>query len=87
MACTEYVKVHDLMASNPRVMTESAAKNMQRHMLRFLRFWQSWGGHVVYKHHCSVHLVANLLRHGNPKFYTVYPDERLNRVMGRVAKS
>ncbi|CAK0855078.1 unnamed protein product [Prorocentrum cordatum] len=87
MACTELVKLHDVMAANPRVMTESAAKSLQRHMLRFLRFWHSWGGHVVFKHHMSVHLVANALKHGNPKFYTCYPDERFNRVMGRVAKS
>jgi len=87
VACNELVKVYEVMAANPRVMSEGAIRNLQRAMMRHLTFWRAWGGKLGFKHHCSVHLVANVRKHGNPKFYTCYPDERLNRVMGRVGKS
>eukprot|EP00959_Pyramimonas_sp_CCMP1952_P244321 5107118-Pyramimonas_sp.AAC.1 len=87
MACNDLVKVYEVMAANPRVMSEGATRSLQRAMLRSLNFWRAWGGKLVFKHHCCVHLVANVRKHGNPKFYTCYPDERLNRVMGRIAKS
>jgi len=55
-------------------------------MNRVLAHWSSFGGHMVFKHHCAWHLSERATRHGNPKYYWTYADEQDNRVMGTVAK-
>ena len=87
IAAGALVSVYTIMNSQPRNMSPSSVDSLQKSMLRFLHFWKGWGGHQVFKHHVSLHLVERVRVHGNPVYYTCYRDEDFNRVNGKIAKS
>ena len=43
--------VYIVMEEEPRNMSENGLESLRSHMTRFLTFWKSFGGHLVYKHH------------------------------------
>ena len=86
-ACSEMLQFYKVMEEEPRNMSAQGLLLLRRHMTRFLTFWKSFGGHLVFKHHMAWHLAERAASHGNPKCYWTYPDEGENRQMGTVAKS
>eukprot|EP00969_Alexandrium_andersonii_P168620 7451884-Alexandrium_andersonii.AAC.1 len=75
------------MQEEPRAMSPEGLEALQTCTLRFLSLWKSFGGHLVFKHHCMWHLAERASEHGNPRFYWTYADEGENRVMSAVAKT
>jgi hypothetical protein len=55
--------------------------------LRFLSLWRQAKGHTTIKHHYFVHLCEQAVVSGNPRVYSTYPDESLNRVIKRMAQA
>eukprot|EP00959_Pyramimonas_sp_CCMP1952_P331350 6938650-Pyramimonas_sp.AAC.1 len=80
-------KFHDLVQSNPRQLSDAVARSMEQSILRFLTYWQNYGGHEVFKHHVAIHCVMQSRRLGNPRCRWTYADENENRLMGSAAKS
>ena len=51
----------------------------------FLRRWKKAGGKCVTKHHYSIHLAEQVVKHGHPSYFSTYRDESFNRVVKRMA--
>ena len=83
---TNLLRLLAVIKREPRSMTRSGIDTIQRCMCSFLDSWKKAGGHCVFKHHMSYHVVEHAVRLGNPRFYHTYSDEEENRAMGLVAK-
>ena len=79
--------VHELMASEPRMMTEDGVATLQENMKVFLMCWRTCGGHFYATRHMAWHLANRVRRDGNPRFHHTYADKSENRAMKGVADS
>jgi hypothetical protein len=82
------LRVYDVLSrTSGRRLTPEAHKEALVGGLRFLAAWTRARGHRTIKHHYFVHMVERAGAAGNPRSYSTYRDEALNRQTKRVARS
>ena len=48
--------------------------------IKFMELMRPFGCYTA-KHHMMIHLLGNMKRHGNPKYYSTWQDEALNKTL------
>jgi hypothetical protein len=66
----------------PAEATRAITRDTQAHAVLLRRS----GCDLAPKHHQQVEMCKGTARHGNPRFYSTYPDETFNMVVTRVAR-
>ena len=66
------------MKANPRKLSVEVQQELWNQALTHILAYQEAGGHCIPKHHLMIHLVAQMCRHGNARFYHTFVDESLN---------
>lgn len=77
-----------LVDASPVNLSESVIKKMRTHGVSFLSFGLRGGMRPIPKTHQMLHLLHECsARHGNPKFYSNWVDESLNKNLAGMARA
>ena len=76
--------MYQVMYDEPRVMSANGLHMLQLHMVRFLHFWTSYGGHLVAKHHMAFHLVERAAVHGESQALLEMRQQGRERQQGHL---
>ncbi len=74
-------------SSEPRDMSSAGLRRLQASIPQSCNAWKKYEGKLVFKWHMFFHIGERAEQMGNPRMHWTYPDEDLNRHMGRVAKA
>ena len=83
-ALIEYM---DVLSSNPRQLSTDAIMRLINLTHRHLEMAERAQIQEKAKHHLFLHLTYRIATLGNPRFYSCYHDESINKVLARIAAS
>ena len=86
-ACQTLLDYTDVLAREPRLVSEEAQKVCLQSCRRHLELCRRAGVHMKPKHHLWEHITEDVALKGNPRHYVTYCDESLNRDFERIEQS
>ena len=84
MLLQEYM---DILSSAPRQVPDQTTQLLLDKVLRHLRILQHVGVKLLPKHHLWCHLTVRIRTAGNPRAYSTFLDESLNRALANMASA
>ena len=86
-ACEALLSFSKTVESGRRCLSETECEAAVKAILNHNVLFRASGGTLVPKHHLAVHLAEQMRYSGNVKFSSSYPDETLNHVFAKIARS
>ena len=81
------LQIDDVLDSPGRKFELEQSQHAFEVYLRFATLYQRAGGKMVQKFHLMIHLFQDTIRKGNPRSYSTYRDETINRIIAAIARS
>ena len=78
---------YDIIREEQRIFSPEVRSELFYCCQRFLVQYQAAGCHETPKFHMFMHLSLDTLETGNPAYFHTYPDESLNGMLSKVARS
>lgn len=76
-----------LLDESPRSVPAATVDTMIDCVTRHLALCKEAGIPLKPKHHQLLHMARRTMRHGNPKYYSTFGDEGMNRVLKKVGQA
>ena len=83
-ACQTLLDYTDVLAREPRIVSEEAQKVCLQLCRRHLELCRRAGVYMMPKFHLWVHITEDMALKGNPRHYATYCDDSLNRDFARI---
>eukprot|EP00959_Pyramimonas_sp_CCMP1952_P171959 3592895-Pyramimonas_sp.AAC.1 len=77
----------DILKHEGRAISRPTCRQLIELAVRHVTLMQEMGANLAPKSHLFVHLTQRILRCGNPRSYSTFLDESLNRVLSEIAAS
>ena len=88
MNCADgLVHMISIFDTSPRNLPAAAVQGLYDSMKKVFASWAGARWHMTPKMHLMLHAVERARLHGNPRFYSTFLDEGLNRVLRDIARS
>ena len=86
-SCALLRELYDLVMGSGLVMSAVDALRAKECLVGHATMLRRAGAKLAPKHHWAYHMMQDIPRNGNPRFYTTLPDESLNQIMKHIAQS
>ena len=79
------LEAYEVMSSEPPRMSLQGREKLVSSMVNHVELYRAAKGHMVYKHHGSIHMALMAGWIGNPRHISTYEDEHENGQIAKIA--